>query len=480
MLRAVERREDGTFVVRTDVAEHSARAVCLALGRRGTPRTLGVPGEELPKVASSLLDAAAYAGHSVLVVGGGDSAVEAALGLAEQPGCVVTLSYRKSAFTRIRARNGERMAKAEAEGRVRVLFGSELVEVRAAEVVLTLHGEGAARTLRLPNDDVFVMAGGTPPFELLERAGVSFDPSLRPAATPLAERGTGLVPALAAALVAAVACLLFATWNRGYYALPMALRPTHVDHERLRPGAGLGLLLGVASLALVVVNLAYLARRAGWLRLGSLRGWMTSHVATGVAAVLCAMLHAGLAPRATVGGDAFFALVVLLGTGAIGRYVYAWVPRAANGRELALDELRAELARIPDARSEDAFECEVRAEVLALLDARRWQGSLPGRILALCGVQLDLARATARITRRAQEQQISPERVGIALATARDAHRQALLAAHADDVRAVLASWRYVHRWVAALLVVLVVLHVGYALNYGGLLAEEAPREVLE
>ena len=93
------------FVVQTTTDKFRARTVCLALGRRGTPRKLNIPGESLSKVAYSLIDAHSYQGRRILVVGGGDSAVEAALGLAAQPGNVVTLSYRKQSFTRIKSRN---------------------------------------------------------------------------------------------------------------------------------------------------------------------------------------------------------------------------------------------------------------------------------------------------------------------------------------------------------------------------------------
>ena len=97
------------LVVETSAGTIPTRNVCLAIGRGGSPRKLGVPGEDLPKVAYSLMDAASYRGRRVLVVGGGDSAVEAAIGLAEQPGNEVTLSYRGEAFTRIKARNEARL-----------------------------------------------------------------------------------------------------------------------------------------------------------------------------------------------------------------------------------------------------------------------------------------------------------------------------------------------------------------------------------
>ena len=164
------RREGGRLVSETSHGPLSTRCVLLALGRRGTPRKLGVPGEEQEKVLYQLVDAATYRGLRCLVVGGGDSAIEAALGLAAQAGNEVTLSYRKPEFFRIKARNEERIRAAAAEGAVRLALGSEVRSVGEEHVDLTAQGRAA----RLPNDFVFVFAGGEPPYPLLKGMGVRF------------------------------------------------------------------------------------------------------------------------------------------------------------------------------------------------------------------------------------------------------------------------------------------------------------------
>ncbi|MCC6672939.1 MAG: NAD(P)-binding domain-containing protein, partial [Planctomycetes bacterium] len=297
----LERQAEGGFVVQTRTGTHRARHVCIAIGRRGVPVRLGVPGEELPKVAYSLLDAHSYQGRRILVVGGGDSAIECALALAGQPGNEITLSYRRERLFRARARNLERLEACIADGRIEVLYNSEVLGIEPDAVELGIHEGGVVRTLRLDNDDVFVMAGGVPPFELLERSGVSFDPSLRPAPAPVAERGTGLLRGLAAGFALALAALGWAFLHSDYYARPLAERATHAKHQWLRPSEGLGLLLGIAAIALIVVNLLYLVRRSPTLRftLGSLQAWMSSHIATGILALLCALLHGAMSPRDT-------------------------------------------------------------------------------------------------------------------------------------------------------------------------------------
>ena len=164
----VQKGEDGVFTVTTTKGVYRARAVVLALGRRGTPRKLGIPGEELPKVMYSLIDAEAYTGAEILVVGGGDSAVEAALGLAYQKGNRVTLSYRRDTFSRIKQRNEQRLNEAKRSGKLKLALSSQPVEIRAKSVVL----EVAGQRRELPNDYVWIFAGGTTPNAFLEKIGV--------------------------------------------------------------------------------------------------------------------------------------------------------------------------------------------------------------------------------------------------------------------------------------------------------------------
>ncbi len=169
-LEGIDRDGEG-FVVRTNRGAWRARSVLLAMGRRGTPRRLGVPGEEQPKVVYRLVDPAQYAGQRVLVVGGGDSALEAAIALAGEAGTDVVLSYRSEAFSRVKKPNRDRLEALRAEGRVRVLLSSQGEESGVRDVRLkTAHGRET-----LPNDAVIVCAGGLLPTPLLQQAGIRFD-----------------------------------------------------------------------------------------------------------------------------------------------------------------------------------------------------------------------------------------------------------------------------------------------------------------
>ena len=168
-------REGEGFVVHTSTGHHRTRSVLLAMGRRGTPRKLDVPGEDSAKVVYRLVDPEQYRGQAVLVVGGGDSALEAALALAEQPGTDVTLSYRGDAFSRVKQKNRLRVEQAAQGGSLRLLLGSvvEAIDVQHVRLRTAAAAPGEALTLR--NDAVVVCAGGLLPTPLLQKVGIRFE-----------------------------------------------------------------------------------------------------------------------------------------------------------------------------------------------------------------------------------------------------------------------------------------------------------------
>jgi thioredoxin reductase/Pyruvate/2-oxoacid:ferredoxin oxidoreductase delta subunit len=169
-VESVHADSNGVFSVRTRCGEYRSRASVLALGRAGTPRTLGVRGEELPHVLYRLIEADHYTDKNILVVGGGDSAVEAAMGLAHQAGNKVTLSYRRGEFSRLKDRNAKRIAEYINSHKVEVFFNSMPTEFRVGSVLI--EQDGAVR--ELSNDFVWIFAGGTPPSDFLKAAGVAF------------------------------------------------------------------------------------------------------------------------------------------------------------------------------------------------------------------------------------------------------------------------------------------------------------------
>jgi len=156
------------FVVKTSKQEYRTRAVLLAIGRRGTPRKLGVPGEEQAKVVYRLIDPEQYRKQHVLVVGGGDSALEAALACAEEPGTSVAISYRSEAFARVKEKNRKRLDEVQKAGRVQVLLKSNVKKIETGKVILDQDG----KRIELRNDAVIVSAGGLLPTPFLKEIGI--------------------------------------------------------------------------------------------------------------------------------------------------------------------------------------------------------------------------------------------------------------------------------------------------------------------
>ena len=165
------RQRRGGMTVVTNRGQFETRATLLAIGRRGSPRKLGVPGEQQTKVVYRLIDPEQYGNMHVLVVGGGDSALEAAASIAEKSGTTVTLSYRSAAFSRAKLKNRQRVEKLAGEGRISLMMPSTVAEVGKDNVSLQFNEE----LVVLQNDAVIVCAGGILPTGFLKKIGIEVE-----------------------------------------------------------------------------------------------------------------------------------------------------------------------------------------------------------------------------------------------------------------------------------------------------------------
>jgi thioredoxin reductase (NADPH) len=158
----------GGFTLTTNRQVYDTRTVLLCIGRRGTPRKLGVPGEDMDKVVYRVIDPAQYVNQHVLVVGGGDSALEAATTIAAEAGTTVTLSYRSDAFSRAKPKNRELVESMQSSGELRVLLSSNVKAIKEGSVDIEVGG----KIETIQNDAVVISAGGILPSAFLKTIGI--------------------------------------------------------------------------------------------------------------------------------------------------------------------------------------------------------------------------------------------------------------------------------------------------------------------
>ncbi|MGE5346372.1 MAG: NAD(P)-binding domain-containing protein [Acidithiobacillales bacterium] len=349
---------DGRFEVVTDQANFRCQKVVLAIGRMGTPRKLGVPGEELPKVTYLLLHPEQYAGKRVLVVGGGDSALEIADMVAGQEGAEVSISYRNPAFGRSKQRNKDNIEKLISEGKIRAIMSSNVVSIHPDKVVLDVNG---SRT-EIENDYVVINVGGILPTEFLKGLGIGIQrhvgkavekPKKKPAAASrvlseetLEERQR---VRLGTALTLLGALILAALWfvGRNYYGLSPAARAQSPLHNALRSGGIWGHGVGVVATMVMLSNFL-LPLRKHWRRMKGrkpIRHWLTFHVFVGIMSPLVILFHAAFGLNNMVATLCYTSLVCVVGTGLLGRFVYGLVP-VAGDRYLEITELRSRMEQI--------------------------------------------------------------------------------------------------------------------------------------
>lgn len=258
-----------------------------------------------------------------------------------------------------------------------------------------------------------------------------------------------------------------AGWD--YYVLPVAERPLHPRHDLLRSSGLVGLSCGLAGTALILLNLSYLVRKRlahiPWL--GTLRSWMNFHVWSGLTGSGFIVLHCSFLPRSSLGILALAGLGIVVVTGVVGRYIYASVPRSLAGRELEREEVRERLM-------------ELRAQLEAWgVEARLLEPPVAGTPDPARGVLARLAgvlagnRATRDDYRRLQASlRAEPALHAIAprvLPVARRFYRSRQWLARYTELRALMGSWRFLHRWLAIVMLALAVFHIVLAVQFGDL-----------
>ncbi len=352
--------DDGNFEVLTDKGKIKCQKVVLAIGRMGTPRKLEVPGEELPKVTYLLLHPEQYAGKKVLVVGGGDSALEIAQMVAAEAGTEVSISYRSPAFGRAKQRNKDNIETLIRDRRVNAIMSSNVVSIHPDKVVLDVAGE---RT-EIANDYVVINVGGVLPTEFLKSLGVSIQRHVGQAIEKSKKKKSVSTSSrvlidekteerqrirLGTALAVLGLVILAGLWyvGRNYYWLPTAQRVYSPLHKALKPGGAWGHGIGVVATVVMLSNFL-LPLRKHWRRLKGrkpIRHWLTFHVFVGVMSPLVILFHSAFGSNNAVATLCYTSLICVVGTGLVGRFLFGLVPIAGD-HYLELTELRSRMEQL--------------------------------------------------------------------------------------------------------------------------------------
>jgi thioredoxin reductase/Pyruvate/2-oxoacid:ferredoxin oxidoreductase delta subunit len=466
--------EDGRFVVRTAAGDFPAAKVVLAAGRRGTPRRLGVPGEESPSVLYGLTDPDQFAGRRVLVVGGGDAAVEAALQLAGER-AQVTLSYRGEALARCREENRSAIHAARDARQLELLLPSTVREVRRQDVLLDV--AGAERIIEQAT--VVVSIGGELPLEFLAKCGVALKryhgdapggssrewrEQQESARQRRAKRRERLVRAGLALL--GVGVLVSLAWvGREYYPLDRLGRRESPLHERLRSAGPWGHGVGIAATLFMLSNFLYAARKR-WKRLdglGGIRRWLDFHVFVGTMSPAVISFHAAFQAKNLLAIATAASLGVVFTTGIIGRFIYSVVP-ADGGKTVALEDLLAQLERLRDRMGSLFAEGGTQARAIQeRLAAPVVAGSM--LLLFLKGPFEALAlRVRLLALRRHFPDKAHYRELAAAVIPADRLRWQIRFYA---SLKRLLRGWRVFHATLAVFLVVAMALHIGVSLYLG-------------
>jgi thioredoxin reductase/Pyruvate/2-oxoacid:ferredoxin oxidoreductase delta subunit len=467
--------EDGAFEVHTSKGVVEARKVVLAIGRRGTPRKMGVPGEELKKVTYGFTDAEQYANRNVLVVGGGDSALEAAISIGELGSATVTLSYRGAELGRAREANRNKLKKLVDSGQVTMLLPSQVKYVTETEVRLEHDG----KEMRIPNDDIIVSIGGDPPDSFLKAAGVEMrryhgeqlgaktgeegyvsEDELKE--RKRLRRTLALFGCLGLAIVAFLA-------SRGwdYYQLGHLERIGSPKHALFKSAGHWGHGIGIVATAFMLSNFLYPVRKRNrWMTgLGDIRDWLNFHVFVGFMSPLVIAFHAAFQSNNLLATATTVALVIVVSTGLIGRFIYGLVPSiGGHSEELELiagrfERLRAQLEPVlAEARDRKRLEKLIESASAALPPS--------SLLFAMLREPVDGARLRFRLWLVRDLFTVGGRYARFKISVLR-LRRLRFQIAFYGGLRNLLRGWRVMHASLAVFLVFVIAVHIGISLYLG-------------
>ena len=434
-----------------------------------------MPGEDLAKVTYRLIDASQYDGARIMVVGGGDAALEAAIQLAEESDCEIALSYRQPDFGKARDANKRRFKELVDEGRVFAFMASKLQEVKKESIVI----EKGGQVLELPNDFVIACLGGEAPTEFLTKMGVTMTRlhgEEMGGKAAKARRGSAIKDAkqkshdrLAFGLFVlgaiTVALLFVVGWD--YYRLSLDERANHAAHRLLKPAGTWGHGVGIVATLVMMSNFLYAVRKR-WERLkgfSTIKTWLTFHQFVGFMSPLVIAFHAAFQSNNHLATLTAASLAVVVVTGIIGRYIYGIVP-SGDDRDGALSELNKRWTRLSERLSEAAAALTEPSLVEPLMQSAvgaPQQTSLTTFLMRLPFQRMSDAQKL-RSVKAAFPTPAQAQDFGDSFKQLRTLQAQV---SFFKSLKRLLGVWRVFHVVLAILLVVLIAAHIGVSLFLG-------------
>lgn len=469
--------EDGKFVVLTSGGKVRCRKVILAIGRRGSPARLDVPGDNLPHVAYRLIEARQYQGKRVVVVGGGDTAVESALMLADTPGTKVLLVYRGQTLNRCRQENRERLELHAADSSLRLALGCTVVSIGEQAVVVLKQG----KKLKIPADYVIVNVGGSLPTGFLKKLGVGVErhfgsrPQGVAAGSTVPTANTGFRLSWGGVFLSVVAVgLVIGLWahGEGYYSLSPEARADSPLHESLKSSGAFGHGIGLIATAVMMMNFGYAVRkRLHFMRkLGPLPLWLSLHVFVGIVTPTVIVFHAAFQLNNVLATSTAVALGVVVLTGVVGRFFLTLVP-AEGGRMMRREDLSDQWQALVDQVTAGSDQKGASAELASVTRAATQEYiKLPTGALSLPAlvVRMTLDAVTRHLDARALQPEFSDRADYLRFKTAYVAlRRMRFQLAFFNSLRRLMGAWRIFHVILSIFLVFAIALHIGVSLALG-------------
>ena len=470
---------DGKFEVITTRGTFLASKVVLAIGRRGNPRKLDVDGEELEKVMYGLRESEPYNDRSVLIVGGGDSAIEAACQLADESSAQISISYRKSRFQTCRPENRNKIESHITTGRIQALMDTSVAQISADSVTIACNDTGDKEEVQ--NDYLFVCIGGELPTKFLNDAQISVESfhseqkqggssthtsKPKPSKLEIQKRKNKWLSYFLISFGLLIIGSL--VWiGQEYYWIDESFRTSHPLHQFLKPSGIWGHSVGIGATFFMMLNFLYPLRKR-WKRMkgtAPIQTWLILHIFVGLMSPVVIGFHAAFLHNNRLATATWLALGIVVLTGLFGRYLYSFVP-VAEGEVLSVEQVESMLRRYENRALRHMKNTSSKDQVVALIHKAAHYRPGTNLFLTIVGFPFSVLGREVKI-RQARRLFQNPIQFSDFRRSLSELRRVKTQLSVYDNLKKFFGMWRIFHSSLAVFLVLLITLHTGIMLFLG-------------